>query len=106
MHRPPPRPGHHGKLGNGEGGEGVATPVKTATDDELMPFTDTDWNFDSVPDVEIIACCLWEFARESESFLTATNSTSRREGKLFHWERTPAAMAAIDRVLDLPSDHR
>ena len=24
-----------------------------------------DWNFDAVPDNEIIACCLWEYARES-----------------------------------------
>src|SRR5437660_9835970 len=26
-----------------------------------------NWNFDSVPDDEIIACCLWEYARESET---------------------------------------
>jgi len=24
-----------------------------------------EWNFDAVPDDELIACCYWEFARES-----------------------------------------
>jgi hypothetical protein len=24
-----------------------------------------DWNFDAVPDVELVACCYWEYARES-----------------------------------------
>ena len=60
----------------------------------------------NVPASEVVACCMWEYARESESFVTATTSASRREGNIFHWERTPAAIAAIDRVLDLPSDHR
>lgn len=24
-----------------------------------------DWNFDAVPDPELVACCYWEYARES-----------------------------------------
>jgi len=24
-----------------------------------------DWNFDEVPDGELVACCYWEYARES-----------------------------------------
>jgi hypothetical protein len=27
---------------------------------------DFDWNFDAVPDSELVACCYWEYARESE----------------------------------------
>jgi hypothetical protein len=29
---------------------------------ELSPL---DWNFDNVPDPELVACCYWEYARES-----------------------------------------
>ncbi|MGD0650265.1 MAG: hypothetical protein ABSA97_03845 [Verrucomicrobiia bacterium] len=25
-----------------------------------------EWNFDNVPDSELVACCWWEYARESE----------------------------------------
>ena len=32
-------------------------------------FSDHDWNFDSVPDEELVACCLWEYARESVFFV-------------------------------------
>jgi hypothetical protein len=69
---------------------------------------ETDWRFDkaSVPDSELIACCVWEYARESQTLLTAPEFTYRREGKGFSFERTPAALAAIRRALDLPSDQR
>jgi hypothetical protein len=72
------------------------------------PLPEAEWMLDevNVPASEVVACCMWEYARESESFLTATTSASRLEGNVFIWERTPAARAAIDRVLDLPSDHR
>lgn len=30
---------------------------------EVIP--DWDWNFDAVPDGELVACCYWEYARES-----------------------------------------
>jgi hypothetical protein len=26
---------------------------------------DVEWNFDAVPDAELVACCYWEYARES-----------------------------------------
>jgi hypothetical protein len=32
---------------------------------ELSPVLREDWDFDAVPDSEIIACALWEYARES-----------------------------------------
>jgi hypothetical protein len=32
-------------------------------DSNLSEF---DWNFDPVPDNELVACCYWEYARESE----------------------------------------
>ena len=28
-------------------------------------MNDLDWNFDAVPDPELVACCYWEYARES-----------------------------------------
>jgi hypothetical protein len=32
-----------------------------------MPtLLESDWNFTAVPDKELVACCLWEYARESE----------------------------------------
>lgn len=31
------------------------------------PDAPEEWDFDSVPDSEIIACCLWEWARESKT---------------------------------------
>ena len=37
-------------------------PPKRA-DSELVEL---DWNFDAVPDKELVACCYWEYARESE----------------------------------------
>lgn len=33
--------------------------------DEFGPDSPLNWDFDRVPDSEIIACCLWEYARES-----------------------------------------
>jgi hypothetical protein len=33
--------------------------------EELGPDSPLNWNFDRVPNSEIIACCLWEYARES-----------------------------------------
>ena len=29
------------------------------------PLIADDWNFDNVPDKELVACCVWEYARES-----------------------------------------
>lgn len=32
-------------------------------------LTDFDWNFDAVPEAELVACCYWEYARESAFLL-------------------------------------
>src|ERR1035437_1808584 len=32
----------------------------------FSPLTEVDWNFDNVPGDELVACCYWEYARESE----------------------------------------
>jgi hypothetical protein len=81
-------------------------PPAIQTASKALP--ETDWLFDEikVPGSELIACCVWEYARESQTLLTATEFRCRREGKGSSFERTPAAMAAIRRVLDLPSDQR
>ena len=31
----------------------------------MQTFSELDWNFDGVPDGELVACCYWEYARES-----------------------------------------
>ena len=69
---------------------------------------ETDWRFDkaNVPDSELIACCVREYARESQTLLAAAELTYHRGGKGFSFERTPAALAAIRCALDLPSDQR
>jgi hypothetical protein len=33
----------------------------------------SDWDFDDVPDDEIIACCIWEYARESKTIAMAAD---------------------------------
>jgi hypothetical protein len=32
---------------------------------EMKALSELDWNFDNVPDNELVACCYWEYARES-----------------------------------------
>lgn len=36
-----------------------------ASQDKTTALTAFDWNFDGVPDGELVACCYWEYARES-----------------------------------------
>jgi hypothetical protein len=31
----------------------------------MKALSEQDWNFDNVPDQELVACCYWEYARES-----------------------------------------
>src|SRR6266404_2163676 len=47
--------------------------------DENPLITELDWNFDNVPDDELAACCLWEFARESKSFAVSSARKVERE---------------------------
>ncbi len=35
--------------------------------DDLIPLTREEWDFEAVLDEELVACCLWEYARESQS---------------------------------------
>lgn len=39
---------------------------------EFEPLTRSDWDFGRVPDQQLIACCLWEYARESTSLAFAS----------------------------------
>src|SRR2546422_750019 len=32
----------------------------------VEPFPRHEWDFDAVPDSELVACCYWEYARESK----------------------------------------
>ena len=70
------------------------------------PLPENDWNFDAVPANEIIACCVWEYARESQTLYAGMASTLRRQGKSIVIETTRAARASRRRLLDLPSDQR
>src|SRR5437879_12652811 len=40
---------------------------------EFDPASRLNWDFDSVPDDEIIACCIWEYARESNTIAIAAD---------------------------------
>jgi len=40
---------------------------------EFGPDSPSNWNFDDVPDAEVIACCLWEYARESPTIRMAAD---------------------------------
>src|SRR6266849_4847454 len=39
--------------------------LATLKSDKGEPLEPHDWNFDSIPDHHLIACCYWEYARES-----------------------------------------
>ncbi|MGB7747135.1 MAG: hypothetical protein WBN75_07600 [Verrucomicrobiia bacterium] len=38
---------------------------ESSFDNIFSPLAEVDWNFDAVPDSELVACCYWEYARES-----------------------------------------
>jgi hypothetical protein len=40
-------------------------------------LNELDWNFDGVPENELVACCYWEYARESE-FIVARLKAYRK----------------------------
>ena len=44
---------------------------------EPASLTKFDWNFDAVPDNELVACCYWEYARES-AFIPGREATVLR----------------------------
>ncbi|MGO9245885.1 MAG: hypothetical protein ACLPT4_12215 [Verrucomicrobiia bacterium] len=41
------------------------------------PLHPHDWNFDSVPDSELVACCWWEYSRESKSLCDHLQKTRK-----------------------------
>jgi hypothetical protein len=47
--------------------EAERTASTSAREDAFTYFTEADWNFDGVPDEELVACCLWEYGRESST---------------------------------------
>lgn len=51
------------------------------------PLVEVDWNFDAVRDEEIIACCLWEYARESPTIGMAADLHWCNVRGLWHRER-------------------
>ncbi len=62
-------------------------------------MNELDWNFDAVPDAELVACCYWEYARES-AFIRDTLAEYRywflAGGK---WdENTGKLMADLEKV--------
>jgi hypothetical protein len=68
----------------------------------LLPAT--EWDFTAIPDEELIACCLWEYARESATFMAPKEYLHRREGTKDIWELAPDARVVLERVLELPSE--
>ncbi len=41
----------------------------THQNNKAASFQPIEWDFDSIPDSELVACCYWEYARES-AFIT------------------------------------
>jgi hypothetical protein len=39
--------------------------AETGSQQAETPGANSEWNFDKVPDGELVACCYWEYARES-----------------------------------------
>ena len=50
-----------------------------------VKISEFDWNFDTVPENELVACCYWEYARES-AFIRRTKDsfTARKAGEKFN----------------------
>lgn len=46
--------------------------MSSADNASLSSLSKSDWNFDKVPDSELMACCYWEYARESKSIRGCT----------------------------------
>ncbi len=46
-----------------------------------LGFTEADWNFQSVPNNELVVCCFWEYARES-TFIRSVRKRSRQAVEL------------------------
>ena len=68
-----------------------------AEDDE--PCFRVDWDFDGVPESELIACCLWEYARESRTIGMVADlqwSHMRRFEYEQEYQREPSLKAADD----------
>jgi hypothetical protein len=67
---------------------------------ELIPITPFDWDFRRIADRELIACCMWEYARESRSLAFARERyaiTMRRVTRNKSWGGLPADDAAFKR---------
>lgn len=91
-----------GRPKNRDTKKAVGKPARD-TPADFSPVTREDWDFDSVPDAEIIACCFWEYARESKTI-------QMRAG--LHWcqvrhiifreeyERNPALTSQHDEVAE------
>jgi len=63
---------------------------------QFSVLSELDWNFDDVPDNELVACCYWEFARESATIGLAADvnwSRVRSIWKKEEYERNPKVKA-------------
>ena len=63
------------------------------------PCFRADWDFDDVPESELIACCLWEYARESVTIGMAADlhwSHTRQISSRQEYRRGPALKAEHD----------
>lgn len=74
----------------------------------MLPRKDTrrlsrfDWNFDAVPEKEVAACCVWEYARESVSIGCSAKSARDWNRAQITGETLPgkAGLEEFDAVLD------
>jgi hypothetical protein len=70
-------------------------------DEDIFDFPKfSEWNFVGVPDEEIIACCLWEYARESPSLGLAAEEHQIRMRRLFKKMGPPPEVEKATRERD------
>lgn len=65
------------------------------------PLWEADWNFSRVPDDQIIACCLWEYARESASINLAAASHAMESRHILPEGSRPPTEKQIERWAEI-----
>lgn len=69
----------------------------------LIALTELDWNFENVPKGELIACCLWEYARESNTLRLAADAHWCNVRELYfgrEYERNPKLKSEHDAIAE------
>jgi hypothetical protein len=80
--------------------------MKPSSDNICSTWAATNWNFAGLPENEMVACCVWEYARESETLLKAARSTWTRNANSWHGQRLEEWHTVHGRIQKLLSNER